>query len=166
MEAVMKFMTDRHKECIKWTLSQLGSRHKGEVEDIIQDTAIELLEEDKAPTNPDRVKEYVFSALTNNAKDYMKKQDRRAELLRDNQDAVLVGFPQEHNDSPEAIVEAEEEISIKLKELSPILRATLEEHYIEGKTPEEIAKDSGDGVEAVRKRITRARNILRGNDNE
>lgn len=166
MEEVMAFITDKHEECIKWTLTHLGIRYKGDVEDIIQDTVVELLEEGKVPTNPDRVKEYVFSALKNNARDYMKKEDRRAELLRDNREAVLMGFPQEQGDSPEAVVEAEESLEKKLKELSPLLRATLERTAIDGVTPEELAEEEGSDVKAVYERIRVARNILRGNDNE
>lgn len=57
-----------------------------------------------------------------------------------------------------------EELTERFDKLSTLLRDTLEEYYIEGKTMKEIAERTGDSEMAVRLRLFRARNIVKGED--
>jgi DNA-directed RNA polymerase specialized sigma24 family protein len=53
----------------------------------------------------------------------------------------------------------EEELGETLKGFSDLIRETMNQYYVLGWSPQEIADFNLEGVEAVRKRITRGRDL-------
>jgi DNA-directed RNA polymerase specialized sigma24 family protein len=55
-----------------------------------------------------------------------------------------------------------EALGERFHNLSPLLRETLEQHYVEGRTIEEIAERQGVERNAIDARLHKARNLLKG----
>jgi len=90
-------------------------------------------------------------------------EQRRAELRVDNYDTILNNLGLDgHEDDPAEITEGEQHILKQYNGMSPLLQETLIQYYVEGRTPEDIAGENWEDPGAVRKRITRARNQLKG----
>lgn len=136
-------------------------------EDVKQDFYVKWLEMDalEFPTDG-QLKAYIFKALKNdNLNKYFQEQNR-ARLREENHEQIIANLGMnDFPDDPADIAADREDILIKLNGLSAALRDTLIQYYIEGRTPEEIAATNYENVEAVRKRITRARNQLQEIDN-
>jgi len=134
-------------------------------EDEKQDFYLRWLEDDEAPEfeSVHQIKSYCNQYLNNLKRNTDKKARNRVRLEVDNHDTIVneLGLGGE-DDDPALLAEAEEQILIKCLSLSAVLLNTLKMYYIEGRSPEEIAKTGNENVEAVRKRITRARNLLQG----
>jgi DNA-directed RNA polymerase specialized sigma24 family protein len=137
-------------------------------EDVRQDFYVKWLENEEEPTftSVNQIKAYCGSFL-NYMKSNADRVDRnRARLLQENAVHLEADLHvrQDVGADPMDLMIAEESIGIKLDSLSAVLKDTLTKHYVEGRSPEDIAEANDENVEAVRKRITRARNILKGEE--
>jgi len=112
----------------------------------------------------ERIKAYILSVLMNIRSNKLMKERRRQQLDKSEAERIKqnLGY-RESNADPLQVLSADESLSGRLNDMSPLLRETLLAFIQDGLSPEDIAKRDGDDVEAVRKRITRARNQLKGN---
>ena len=131
--------------------------------DLRQDLYVKLLEMDDKEINTD----YLSRAYTNMNTDKMRVESRRREIEDESVHYICLalGWSDLVADPMDQMI-AHEEISMKLKELSPLLRATLERVMINGLTPEELAAEEGSKANAIYWRVNRAKQILRGDNNE
>lgn len=92
---------------------------------------------------------------------------RRMEIEQESVDYITsaLGLIDEGCDPMDQMI-AEEEIGNKLKELSPLLRVTLERVVIDGASHEDVAVEEGTSVNVIYQRLHKAKEILRGNSNE
>ena len=135
------------ESCYKWT------------DDGRQEVYMAILElEDDIEINKGWCQK-VYQNLHHNER---RNEQNRVRLRQDNYDEIIknLGLLNEPDD-PQYEAEVEEDIVIKLNGLSAVLRDTLIQYYVEGRSPEAIAALGNENVEAVRKRITRARNQLK-----
>lgn len=122
-----------------------------------------LVDEEIEFKNEEHMRGYVITALHNMTTNSVRVSARRKEIeLERHDDIVRVFNMDEHTSDPADIHEALDNIDEKVSSLTPLVHDTLEDYYVKGMTPEEIAERDGDKVEAVRKRITRGRNTLKG----
>ena len=131
-------------------------------DDVRQDLYVKILEiEEPIEINYGWCVEVYNNMVKNNIRD----EQNRARLREDNYDEIVknLGLLNEPDD-PQYEAEVDEDIVIKLNGLSAALRDTLIQYYVEGRSPEAIAALGNENVEAVRKRITRARNQLKENN--
>ncbi len=143
-----KEIVDYCESCFKWD------------DDIRQEVYLEIL-----ALAPHAEINKAWCVAVYNAKMHNVRRDEgnRARLREDNHDLIVnnLGLAATADD-PADLSAAEELILIKVLSLSAALRNTLIQYYVEGRSPETIAKMGNENVEAVRKRITRARNLLKG----
>jgi len=113
---------------------------------------------------PMQVLKYLSTRANMAAQATARDKSRRRELITENETLIRDNLHCNNNacEDPLDILIAEEGIVIKLLSMSAVLRDTLTKYYVEGRSPEAIAKMDNENVEAVRKRITRARNLLKG----
>lgn len=113
---------------------------------------------------PMQVLKYLSTRASMAAQATARDKSRRRELITENETLIRDNLHCNNNagEDPLDILIAEEGIVIKLLSMSAVLRDTLTKYYVEGRSPEAIAKMDNENVEAVRKRITRARNLLKG----
>lgn len=135
-------------------------------DDLKQDLCVYLLERDEPLpefANRWQLREYISVSLLHRRQNDDRKEMNRRRLLDENAEQVVqnLSLGRAEND-PVEILSGQEDILIKLDSLSPLLRDTMIQHYVEGRSPEDIASIGNENVEAVRKRITRARNTLKG----
>ena len=136
------------ESCYKWD------------DDRRQEVYVKILElEDGTEIN----KGWCVEVYQNLASNTRRDEENRTQLRADNYDAIVrnLGLAGQADD-PSGILESDDEILTKLDSLSAVLRDTLIEYYVEGRSPEDVAEANNENVEAVRKRITRARNQLKG----
>jgi RNA polymerase sigma factor (sigma-70 family) len=149
---INEFVEKRYYDMVAWARHCLPSAFSEDADDVVADTIITLqgmdIKEDTAYT-------FVCKVIKNKCYNIQRDSSRRATVLRDRVQEVQsgLGYLQSESTDPADIVEAEEELDDKVKELSPLLRAALTKHYIEGKGVEEIAKEEGSDP---------ARNTLKG----
>ena len=131
--------------------------------DLRQDLYVKLLEMDDKEINTD----YLSRAYTNMNTDKMRVESRRREIEDESIHYICLslGWSDLVADPMDQMI-AHEEISMKLKELSPLLRATLERVVIDGVTPEEMAEEEGTSANVIYQRVHQAKAILRGENNE
>jgi len=128
-------------------------------DDIRQELYVKMLEMDDF----DITKRWCITTYNNIRMNTSRNEANRARLREDNYDEIVKNLGLDGVEAgPEGTTDAESSILIHFNSLSALLRETLIEHYIEGRAPEEMALAHGENVEAVRKRITRARNLLIG----
>ena len=132
-------------------------------EDLKQDIYVKLLElEDKEiDTN------YLSRMYSNARLDERRIEARRREIEVESVDYITsaLGLVDEGCDPMDLMI-AEQEVARKLKELSPILRVTLERVVIDGAEPEDVAVEEGTSVNVIYQRVHQAKTILRGENNE
>ena len=136
-------------------------------DDLKQDFAVKVLEGtlDAEPNNLTEFKRWANKCLLHMHMNETRKETNRKRLESENADSIakeLFDRQLHLGEDPSDVLEMEDSIGTLLDSLSALNRATLIEYYVEGRTPEDIAAANGENVEAVRKRITRARNQLKG----
>jgi len=131
--------------------------------DLRQDLYIKLMEMDEKTISTD----YLSRAYTNMKTDKMRVDGRRREIEDESVEYIVqaLGLNDVTADPMDQLM-AEEAIAIRLKELSPLLRATLERVVIDGVTPEDMAVEEGTSVNVIYQRVHQAKAILRGENNE
>ena len=133
-------------------------------DDIKQEFFVKILEEEQVVfDNASHMKGYVIQRLHNLQSNAHRVESRRKEIEYEAQDDIVrtLGLNTSAAD-PQAILQAMEELEERVSGLSWLLQGTLTDYYVNGMTPEEIATRDGENVEAVRKRLTRGRNELKG----
>ena len=139
-------------------------------EDIKQEFYLRWLEspEPEAPfTSVHHITGFCTSYMNNMLKNQRKVDTNRKRIERENSDAIKAVFYEDNQAAdPAEIVEAQATMSARLDQLSPLVRRTLEQYYVEGLTVEDIAALEWVDEEAIRKRITRGRNLLKGEVND
>lgn len=131
-------------------------------EDLKQDLIVDLLE---LPEDAQVNKSWCVTWYNRHKVNESVKQNNRKRLEEENVDAILAFcHPNSRSDDPMDLLIAHEEMDERFDGLSPLLYDTLEAIELEGRTPEEIAAENGESVEAVYKRAQRARKILQGNN--
>jgi len=94
-------------------------------------------------------------------------EGNRARLREENYDLIVNNLALDKAaDDPADTAESEDTILKHLDSLSAALQDTMIQFYFEGRSAEEIAETNNENVEAVRKRITRARKQLKGDTND
>lgn len=133
-------------------------------EDAKQEFYLKWLEsEDKTFPTVGQLRAYIFNTLKHTSGNLRFTEINRRRIEQENHEAIISGLGlDESPDNPAEEVEMQDAILTKLDSLSAVLRETLVQYYVEGRAPEDIAEANGENVEAVRKRITRARNQLKG----
>lgn len=139
---------DYCESCYKWD------------EDMRQEVYLKILE---LPPGTEINKGWCVAVYNNlNASD-KRMEHRHKELERENADAIRAVFYEDNQAAdPADVIEASEALSSRFADLSPLVRRTLEQYYVEGLTVEDIAALEWVDEEAIRKRITRGRNLLKG----
>jgi DNA-directed RNA polymerase specialized sigma24 family protein len=107
---------------------------------------------------------FVFAAIKHRCINVMRDAANRAVALRDHAEQVQdgLGFYYSEGHRPDQELDMEESVTARMDALSPLVRRTLVRHYADGVSVEDIAGEEGVDVEAVRKRLTRGRNMLKG----
>jgi len=133
-------------------------------EDMKQDFYVAWLESEEELTfeNKAHTASYIRGFINNLTNNNKKVEKNRVRLIMENADQIAADLHvrQDFGIDPAEVVEFEQEILIKIDSLSAALRNSFIQYYVEGRSPEEIAETNNENVEAVRKRITRARNQL------
>lgn len=129
-------------------------------DDMRQDVYMKILD---LPDGTEINKAWCVKVYENLKEDARKVEARRVELRRDNHALIVSRLGLDSAaDTPEGVLAAEAAATRILRELSPLLRATAEQHYMEGMTPEEIADAEGVDSAAIYKRLQRVRDHLKG----
>jgi RNA polymerase sigma factor (sigma-70 family) len=130
-----------------------GSAH----EDIAMEAYLKLLETNAEVKHPFTLG---YTIAQNLAKNHIRDEQHRREALRDNAGEVRK-LQTGGGDDPADIIEAEDSMR-RLDSLTPILRDTVEKYYIEGLSIKEISATDGASESAVKVRLHRAREIVKG----
>ena len=112
---------------------------------------------------------WVWSCLTKMQSHHNQVEYNRQRILMESKEEIAMGLgvdPDGAAPDPMDLLIAEEEFENKLKELSPLLRVTLERVVIDGAEPEDVAVEEGTSVNVIYQRVHKAKEILRGNSNE
>jgi DNA-directed RNA polymerase specialized sigma24 family protein len=128
-------------------------------DDLRQEVYIKVLEADEADVNHP----WLSRLYTNALADQHQVSMRRNELMEGHIDEVrrALGIEDLSADVVEEL-SAVEEIIWKLKDLSPLLRATLYKMLIEGKNPDEVANDERTTPNVIYKRLHTIKQQLTG----
>jgi DNA-directed RNA polymerase specialized sigma24 family protein len=133
-------------------------------EDLRQEVYVKLLEQEEEVLFP---RTFIQTTYKNIWQNHRRIEERRVELVRENEEEIRnnFGLPKEGKaHDPLDVLIGMEEVSERLDNLSPLLRDTVERVYLDGKTPEEVAKEDVEEVAAVYKRISRAKKLLQGEE--
>lgn len=146
---------DQFKNHLKY---QFKTLNEYDAEDIIQQTIIKLLTKSDDITGIVNLKSYVFTALSNGAKDYFKKYDR-VEIHEANSEHFT---EQETITTEEIILFKELKAIIKkaLWELDPKLRFVFIENEIRGRSYQDLMKETGEKLGTLLSRKNRAKKKL------
>ena len=156
----MDITQEQHKQLMDVLIhavkETLGSgRDSDTIYDIALDAYTELLEEGI---------EYPFTVgpqrAASRAKNFLRDEDRRREIEDENPGLLESMTPSSFPD-PMDVLMAEQRLH-KLDDLTPQLLETLELYYIDGLSIKEIAAKEGASESAVKVRLHRAREIVKG----
>lgn len=133
-----------------------------EVDDVVHTAFVQLLE-----MNVDIIYPYTlgYKIAQQKARDYMKQQSVRRAVQDSSPGWYDSVTPKPQIDDPAALVEGEA-VLLRASSLTPLLSATLTEHYLKGKSDKEIADAQGTTEGAVRLRRHRAKTIITGESND
>jgi len=129
--------------------------------DIRQDVYDKLLHLDDKYLLIEDVKSYASTIYKHCVYTAFEKARRRLELLdeHDGQVRTNLGYAKSNSSDPADILVGTADMEAKLKDLSPLLRATLE-GVVRGENPEEQAAKEGVNVNVIYKRIQRIKEVL------
>jgi DNA-directed RNA polymerase specialized sigma24 family protein len=131
-------------------------------QDMRQDLYVSLLELDELPAfeNDNRAQAYfVISARHIRANNTWKLTNRKR--LEGRAADIMEGWVGNDNNDPFDYLTAEDMVR-RVGGLSDILYNTVYYIYIDGLTPDEVAEANGENVDAVYKRIERAKKFIQG----
>lgn len=127
-------------------------------EDTVQEFYVQWLEKEefypfKDQTHANRWVRMTLNNLRSN-EIRVEQNRRRLEI-----EAGMTSAEPDTAPDPLDLLIFEEELGETLKGFSDLIRETLNQYYVLGWSPQEIADFNLEGVEAVRKRITRGRDL-------
>jgi len=130
-------------------------------EDIRQDVYAKILETAETPIT----EAWLSTVYHNLKKNNLRDERRRAEIRTDNHDAIVntLGLNDEEADPLDSLMQ-DEDIQRKLKLLTPLLLQTLIRVFVEGMSPEELAKWESTTANTIYQRIHQTRKLLEGDD--
>lgn len=141
-------IVDYIESCFKWD------------EDIKQEVYLAILEK---PEGYEINKGWCQSTYENLRNRDARDERRHRQILQDNADSVRATFFSENQaDDPSDVLSADELVGSRYAQLSPLVRKTLEMHYIQGMTIEDIAGQEWVDPNVIYKRLQRGREILKG----
>jgi len=128
-------------------------------EDLRQEVYVKVLECDVAATHDGWLSTIYSNLLT----DKRRATKLHADLIQAHYDTIVKTLALDGtNADPMDIRDSEQQIEVRLKDLSYLLRATLDLVLIEGYTPEELAEREGTTANVIYQRIHQARKLLKG----
>jgi RNA polymerase sigma factor (sigma-70 family) len=152
------FMQDHYEDMVKWTKSYLPEPYDSEAEDIVADTYM-YLKDKNVELIEDTASTFVIGAIKDRCANLMRDAGRRAEAVH--KLAESLDEPESAAD-PMDILMAEEEVQGRIERLSAIERETLQKHYVEGMSRQELADEEGCTLAVIDMRLMRGRNKLKG----
>jgi RNA polymerase sigma factor (sigma-70 family) len=164
---IREFTSEKYLDMIAWAVHCLEDWASEDAPDVVADVVCRIAEKE-IEIDPETAQTYVFGCIKNEAIDVMRMAQRRAVTLRDHAAQIQhnLGYFNKEAERPDTFLEAHTRLVDGVGALSPLISATLELYYIQGLSVEEIAEKQKVDVEAVRKRLTRGRNTLKGVNNE
>jgi len=128
-------------------------------EDLRQEVYVKVLECDHTETHDGWLSTIYSNLLT----DKRRATKLHADLIQAHYDTIVKTLALDGtNADPMDIRDSEQQIEVRLKDLSYLLRATLDLVLIEGYTPEELAEREGTTANVIYQRIHQARKLLKG----
>jgi RNA polymerase sigma factor (sigma-70 family) len=128
-------------------------RHRQDAEDAAQTVLLKIMEEVPSSSEIERFDRWMYRVALNAALNFRKQRARR--IARDNRRALMNDVEYVPNDAREAIYEA-------IGDLDDDARCLIVQHFLEGRSLEEIARERGCSAVAVWKRIERAKGSIKG----
>jgi RNA polymerase sigma-70 factor (ECF subfamily) len=104
------------------------------------------------------IEHLLFRMATNAAYNELRRHAREAELV---EEYARLQSPPQQPDAALLAAELKEQINDALARLPPMFRKTVELHYFEDDSDEEVARKTGVNVSTVRTRLSRARQLLK-----
>ena len=148
----------------------VGSDYASEAEDIGQDTIVVLL---KKEMEGQLTHETVFGladiVAARKAMSHKSVEIRRREIEQEHGAAInrtLTGQSAEALSADPFEAMAVEEMTSRLKGLSPMLSWTVTEYYLNGTKASDMARDQGTTEAVIYKRLQRARDLVTGDTDE
>lgn len=131
-------------------------------EDIAMDAIVKLLE--KGVTEEDDQFALGTKIVQDLVKDHSKVETRRREIEQENGEEINRGLDgsREYLSADPMEIMAYDEMRDRLDELGPKLYNTVQRHYIDGVSVQDIAQQEGASEDAIYKRLQRARDIVTG----
>lgn len=150
----------RHRE---W-MHGLARRRLGDVhaaDDVMQDVSLAVIKQNGRPTDPQKVRPWLYQIVVRRAADHLRKHYRQQEALA----GLATETPTEacDNHGPEWVLEADPErlLQAALKNLPEDDRRMFECKYGENQTYRQLAEQFGISERAVEYRLMCARQRLR-----
>ncbi len=106
-------------------------------------------------------KAWLCRIASNKCVDYLRKAERRAVPVSEEEFPEQVSAPQEEPLSRVLNQELLAEVASACQELKPPYREVAEAHFVRGKPAAEIAEETGTGINTVKTHIRRARELLK-----
>lgn len=106
-------------------------------------------------------KAWLCRIASNKCVDYLRKAERRAVPVSEEEFPEQVSAPQEEPLSRVLNQELLAEVAAACQELKPPYREVAESHFVRGKPAAEIAEETGTGINTVKTHIRRARELLK-----
>jgi RNA polymerase sigma factor (sigma-70 family) len=147
-----------------------GSDLTSWAEDIAQDTIVYLLEKEQSNALRSEFAAYYLAEIVARRKalNFKRQEERRRNIESEHGAEInngLTGQSAELLSAQADEIVAYEEMRDRLDELSPLLYNTVEAHYINGRSVEEIADEEGVTVNVIHQRLHRAREVVTGDNN-
>lgn len=156
---IIEVMFEEHYSNFKKYLNKhFRSLNEYDVEDIIQQTVIKLLCKSDDITGISNLTSYMYSSLSNGAKDYFKKQSR-VEIHEMNSSHFM---EQQTVTTEELVLLKELKMLIKktLKKMDPKLRRVFIETEVQGRSYKDIMKETNEKLGTLLSRKNRAKRKL------
>jgi DNA-directed RNA polymerase specialized sigma24 family protein len=129
-------------------------------DDLRQDVYVKVLE--SAETNPVN-NAWLSRIYTNLEHDNRKVQDRRREIERDNSDSVIAALGMQGNSADALdILMCNQEFEVKYKEMSSLLRGTLDSLVDDGMSVAELAEVEDVSENVIYQRVWEIKKALTG----
>lgn len=140
-------MREQTDNMFRFVFFRTGDRSTAE--DIVQDTLLSICRQDNRPTEPEKLKSYVFRALSNRCRDAIRKHRTETEPLT----FRMTEKTTEDDDNERLAMEEYARIERVLGEIPDEQAETIRMHVIDGLKFTEIADITGTPVTTVKSRF-------------
>ncbi len=158
-EIIGELFEEQYIQFKKYLKNHYRSLNEYDVEDIIQQTIMKLLYKDEDITRITNIKSYIFSSLSNGAKDYFKKHNR-VEIHEE----FSKHFINQITSSTEDIVLQNELMEITqnvLNKMDANLRFAYIETKLKGRSYKDIMKETNEKLGTLLSRKNRAKKKIK-----